>query len=276
MSRGEVTTTAERSAASDAQARQGPRLRRDGIDPHLASLLSPTSFEAEQYRVLRHIVEEQHRSRGLKVLGVTSPIGGDGKTTTALNLAGSLANAPGRRVLLIDGDLRRPSIGRRLGVQQSGQPGLVEAIVDDRPLEEVVRRRPPFNLWVLTAGVRPTFSYEVLHSPRVEALLDVARRDFDYVVLDTPPLLLVPDCRLLANWVDGFLMVTAAHKTPRKLLEEALNVADPEKLIGIVFNGDDRPLFGYSKYYRSYYGRPARAGRSTWRTLFWPWKASAS
>jgi capsular exopolysaccharide synthesis family protein len=272
MSRVQLPTDRDKGPGLDTRL----HALRKGVDQHLASLLSPASFEAEQYRVLRHIVEEQHRSRGLKVIGITSPIGGDGKTTTALNLAGSLANAQNRRVLLIDGDLRRPSVAKRLGLIQHGSHGLVEAVVDNQPLEEVVRRRSPFNLWVLTAGSRPSFSYEVLHSPRLAALLDLARRDFDFVVIDTPPLLLVPDCRLLAHWVDGFLMVAAAHKTPRKLLEEALNIADPAKLVGIVFNGDDRPLFGYSKYYRSYYGRPAHSGRSAWRSLFWPWRASAS
>src|SRR2546429_2716767 len=91
-----------------------------------------------------------------------------------------------------------------------------------------------------------------------------ASRQYDYVILDTPPLAAVQDARLIADWVDGFVMVVAAHRTPRKLFEEALNVMDPAKLIGLVFNGDDRRRSDYHGYY--YYGSstggPAGRGRA--------------
>src|SRR5262249_36242996 len=94
----------------------------------------------------------------------------------------------------------------------------------------------------------------VLKLPRVGELLAAARQAYDFIVLDTPPLVAIPDCRVIEKWVDGFLVVVAAHKTPRKLLEEALNVTEPAKVIGLVFNGDDRPLSGYSYGYGYGYG----------------------
>ena len=112
-----------------------------------------------------------------------------------------------------------------------------------------MKQRPLFNLEVLPAGRLSTAPYEVLKSPCLGKLFEEARRRYDYIVLDTPPLVPFPDCRLLEKWIDGFLMVVAAHKTPRKLLEEALNVIDPAKIIGLVFNNDDRPVFGYHAYY---------------------------
>lgn len=221
-----------------------------GVEEHLASLLAPGSFEAEQYRALRHGVEEMRNTRVMAVVAVSSPGVGEGKTTTAINLAGALAQAPQARVLLMDADLRCSAVGARLGLSDAGGPGLVDAILDPGlTLDDVVRWHPRFNLSVLPPGRCSAPPYEVLNSPRLGTLLEEARRQYDYVVLDTPPLLPVADSRLIARWVDGFLVVVAAHQTPRELLEEALNLMDSAKLVGLVFNGDDRPP---SRYYARY------------------------
>lgn len=252
---------------------------REGIDGHMVSLVTPTGFEAEQYRTLRHMIEQRRASDGVSIIACTSPTGGDGKTLTAINLAGALAQAPGTTVLLVDADLRRPSIARELTLGHDVGPGLVGAILDPAlTLADVVRRRPPFTLSILPAGSAVANPYELLTSPRFGALLEAARRDYDYVVLDTPPLVSIPDCRAIAQCVDGFLVVVAAHRTPRKLVEEALNGMEPGKVIGLVFNADDRPLAGY--YHGGYYtssshGRGAaawtrsvrRAGGSIWDRL---------
>jgi len=233
--------------------------RPDAVDEHLVSLLDPTSFEADQYRTLRHVLEWKHTTK--KVVAVTSALAGDGKTTTALNLAGALAHAPGVRVLVCDLDMRTPSVGKRLGlVAQS--PGLVDLVLDaDLTLGDVVRRHPRFPLAVLPAGRPLTVSYELLQSSRLAGLLQETRQLYDYVVVDTPPMVPVPDAGLIADRVDGYLLVVAANRTPRKLVEDALNLMDPTKLIGIVFNGDDRPLSGYYGYYSSYYGYGRRPGQ---------------
>jgi len=213
------------------------------------SLLSPTTFEAEQYRTLRHMIEQLHASAQLSVVACTSPAGGDGKTTTAINLAGALAQAPDMKILVIDADLRRPTVAQTLTLGADAGPGLVGAILNrNLTLEDVVRHRPPFNLSIIPAGRMSTNPYELLQSPRLAEILDEARRCYDYVVVDTPPLVSIPDCRAIARCVDGFLVVVAAHRTPRKLLEEALTVVDPAKIIGLVFNCDDRPLGGYYSY----------------------------
>ncbi len=223
----------------------------DDVDEHVVTLLAPTSFEAEQYRTLRHALEQMHKTGAVSIIAVSSAAAQDGKTTTAINLAAALAEAAETRVLLVDADLRRPSVGGHLGFAGAAGPGLVDAIMDaGLTLTDVVRHCLPSNFSVLPAGRCPSVPYEVLNSPRLGELLEEARQAYDYIVLDTPPLVLVPDCRLLARWVDGFLMVVAAHKTPRKLVEEALNILDPAKLIGLVLNADDRPLSGY---YGSYY-----------------------
>src|SRR5438270_2998889 len=165
----------------------------EGLDGHFVSLVTPATFEAEQYRALRHMIEELHASSGLAVVAVSSPSVGDGKTTTAVNLAGALAQSPDARVLLIDADLRRPSITEHLGLQVTPSPGLVGALLDRTlTLATIVRRRAPFNLDVLPAGDIPRAPYELLRSARLPELMKQARSQYSYVILDTPPLVAVP------------------------------------------------------------------------------------
>jgi capsular exopolysaccharide synthesis family protein len=233
-----------------------------GVEEHLVSLLTPTSFEAEQYRALRHVIEQRHKDAELHIIAITSPSPGDGKTTTAINLAGALAQASQTRVLLLEADLRRPSIAKFLNLGGSSDHSLVEAILDSSlSLQDVVRMRPPFNLAVLPAGNPQAISYEMLRSTRLEVLLAEARQCYDYIIVDTPPLIPFPDCRLIRKWVDGFLIVVAAHKTPRKLIDEALMVIDPAKLISFVFNNDDHPVFGYYRHYYVYDDQPFNGSR---------------
>jgi Mrp family chromosome partitioning ATPase len=137
--------------------------------------------------------------------------------------------------------------------------GLVDAILDPRlTLADVVQSRPPYNLNVVLAGQMPPSPYEVLKSPRLGALLDEARRQYNYIVMDTPPLAPVQDCRVVARWVDGIVLVVAADRTPRALLEAALDALEPDKVLGIVFNGYDHLFSGrHAGQYVGYYPDPA-------------------
>jgi capsular exopolysaccharide synthesis family protein len=225
------------------------------IDPHLVTLTSPGSFAAEQYQGLRLTIERLRRGRTLQVIAVTSPAAGEGKTLTAINLAGALARgSDDARVLLIDADLRRPAVARQLAIDQFSQ-GLTEAIENPKmTLDSVTQTIRPFNLSIIPAGLRKGAVHQILRSPRLDGLLSEVRQRYDFVVLDTPPLLPVFDSALLANAVDGVLVVVAANQTPRKLLGEALNMLDPSKVLGLVFNRDAKPLFGYyDAYYKDYF-----------------------
>lgn len=252
-----------------AQPKPRPRSRFEretGLDGHFVSLVTPATFEAEQYRALRHMVEELHKVSGLAVVAISSPSVGDGKTTTAINLAGALAQSPNNRVLLIDADLRRPAVEEKLRLQPPHSPGLVGALLDPKlALADIVRRRPPFTLDILPAGDPPAAPYEVLRSARLSALLAEAREQYDFVVLDSAPLVGLPDCRVLANFVDGFLVVVAAHRTPKRLIQAALEVVEPTRLVGLVYNMDERPVGGY---YRREYG-PAVNSNGHRK---WPWR----
>jgi capsular exopolysaccharide synthesis family protein len=226
-------------------------------EEHLVSLFEPTSFEADQYRVLRQVVETLRKGANLQVVAVTSAAVGDGKTTTAINLAGALAQSAEARVLLADVDLRRPEVTRQLGLGGSKR-SVVDALLDSGlRLEDAVEHLTRFNLSVLPAGGSAVAPYELLRSPRLEALLEEARQRYDYIVLDTPPFVPIPDCRLMAKCVDGFLIVVTAHRTSRGMLAEVLDLMDPAKVMGLVFNGDDTRR---STYYDVYAG-PSRGAR---------------
>ena len=251
----EVRPPAPRESAGREPARELPVVSPSGLDAHLVSLVEPASFAAEQYRALRHTVEQLHRTSGQSVFAIGSPSAGDGKTTTAINLAGALAQSSDARVLLVEADLRCPRVAERLGLGSGPMPGLVQAIqTPELGLDDVARRIAGHNLAVGVAGDCPTSPYEVLESPRLGELLEEAQCRYDYVVIDTPPIVSFPDCRLIGQWVDGWLVVVAAHRTSRKLLEEALDLMHEPKTVGFVFTHDERFRAG-GRYYGAYGAR---------------------
>jgi capsular exopolysaccharide synthesis family protein len=229
-------------------------------DKRLVSLLDPTSFEAEQYRQLRHRIEEFKAERGVRVIAVTSAVAGDGKTVTSINLASTLARGHGAKVLLIDADMRQPAVARTLGIT-SHRGGLSAALAgSDGMLRDFVQAVPKSPLFVLPTEVSGADAYEQLKSTRLAQLIDEARRHYDFVVIDTPPVIPVSDSVMIRRHIDGYLVVVSAGRTPRKLVGEALSMLDASAVLGLIFNRDARPLFGYYRgYYRSYFRNYVRA-----------------
>jgi capsular exopolysaccharide synthesis family protein len=224
------------------------------LDPHLVTMVRPRSFESEQYCRLRQRLEDLAGARGLRVVAVTSAAAGDGKTLTAVNLAAVLARSPGARILLIDADLRHPSVAKCFGISNEGLTSWTEGMgtADAKIIERAISVAP--GLDVLVATESPTDPYDILRSATFQGLIAEARRRYDYVILDTPPAIPVPDSALLGKTVDGYLLVVAANITPRALVREALSQFDPGAVVGLIFNRDTRPLFGYESkaYFQSY------------------------
>ena len=259
-----------RSSDAPAFTESVPTVKDDdaeSVNDRLVTLLTPNSFAGEQYRTLRHLVEKMHTDTGVSVVGVSSPSIGDGKTTTAINLAGALAQARDTKVLLIDMDLRRPALNGQLGLRGFNPKGVVAVLGAGASLDDVIVELPMFNLSIIPSGPRQSAPYELLKSSRLHQMIDEARRRFDYVIIDTPPVIAVPDCRVISSGVDGFLIIVNAHKTPTRMLGETVSVLGQSKVLGLVFNRDDQPM---AEHLYNSYGPDPNAGwtatmRRRWR-----------
>jgi capsular exopolysaccharide synthesis family protein len=233
------------------------------VRDEVVSIASPVSPGAEQFRALRQSLERMHREAGTKVVAITSAGTGDGKSVTTLNLAGSLAQSTGTKVLVVDADLHKASVATYLGLGRDCGPGLSELLGhSSAKLADVVRRLDSINISVVFAGAAHPRPFELLSSPRIDGLLTEMREQYDYVLIDTPPVIPVADCRFLGRFVDGVLMVVCAHKTPRKMVAEALRLLEGSKVLGLVFNCDDRALRPYYQYYGSRTSTTSGAVRS--------------
>jgi capsular exopolysaccharide synthesis family protein len=222
----------------------------------LVCFRAPASLEADQYRALRHRIEERRRDHGFQVVAVTSPTPGDGKTVTTLNLAGTLAQSAQARILVIDADFHQPSVAAYLGLTSPPDVGLVDAILNpSTTLAKVVFRVDALNLSVVLPGAHHGSAYELLTAPRFGALLQEARHSYDYVVIDTPPATVLPDAPLLGRWIDGYVLIVTAHKTPKQALVDAVDALDRAKIVGTVLNGGERRHTNYGNYDSYYHGR---------------------
>ena len=231
----------------------------EGRSPLLSTGVPPNFSEA--FRSLRTNVLFAV-TEGSNVLALTSTAPGEGKTLVATNFAVSLALA-GQRVLLIDADMRRPRVHEVFVVPQ--QPGLSDWLTGRNTTTECCRKSGLRNLWILAAGQLPPNPAELLSSKRFKEFLGTARGEYDWVVIDCPPVMAVTDASIIAHLVDGVLFVTAADLTDRPAAVLAMEQLAAAKaiLLGAVLNRADvqRNAYFYSPYYKreykDYYSTPA-------------------
>jgi len=188
---------------------------------------SANSPISESFRILRTNVEFAEVDKVCRTLLVTSPNPGEGKSTVALNLATVIAQG-GRRVLVVDADLRRPTLRRMFGVEN--RDGLTSLLVRDaHPLEGVVRPSALPNLSLMTSGPIPPNPSELLGSARMSQLLERLLEQFDLVVLDTPPVLAVTDPIVLIAWADGVIVVVDSRSTSTDALKRGAGARERER-----------------------------------------------
>jgi len=191
---------------------------------------------------------------------VTSAQPGEGKSCTAMNLALALTQQ-GCRVLLMDSDLRRSGIGRRLGLESQAEKGLSSCLAGAHSLEEALCSIDEIpNLWVLPAGPQASQPAELLSSRSMQDIMQALRGRFDYLVLDSPPVLLVTDATILSTLVDGVVIVVESRVTRRSALDRARRILEASggRVLGTVLNKVDVRLDGYyglklQRYYRFYF-----------------------
>ena len=213
--------------------------------------ISPVSLE--QYRRLAATLHRRQAERGIKTVLVASTMPGEGKTLTAVNLALTFSESYGRNVLLIDGDLRRPTTHDVLEVPNILGSGVGLTKETDQKLS-LVQVSP--RLSVLTAGEPDADPMSRLASDRMRRVLAEAAAQFDWVVIDTPPVGMVPDANLLATMADVVLLVVQAGRTPLRMVQRAAEALGRERVIGVVLNrAEDRVVssessnsYGYDRY----------------------------
>ncbi len=224
-----------------------PRVRVAGKQssgsPNLISAHQSNSSFTESFRGIRTALFYAAGREDIRSILCTSPSPGDGKSTTACNLSLSMIQA-GKRVLLVDADMRRPRVHQYFG-EKIG-PGLIDYLNGDSSLEEIVRPMTNENLFVITAGSRAKHPGEMVGHPKLAELLSEAREHYDFVIVDSPPVMPVADPCVLGSLVDGILLVVRIRKgvkvTSQKSRESLTRAGG--KLVGVLVNGvDENPHY---------------------------------
>jgi capsular exopolysaccharide synthesis family protein len=206
----------------------------------------PDSLAAEKFRFLGVRLRHIQQSRSLKKVLVTSTIPEEGKSFVSANLAGALARRK-QKVLLIEGDLRRPTLSKLFGLGRL--VGLGEWLQGDRRILANIFRLDGLDFWFMPAGDPPTNPLELMQSGRLPQLMEQLSTMFDWVIVDSPPLLPLADTTVWARVTDGALLVTREGKTEKALLQRGLEVVKKTELLGVVVNGCAQPTHNYYNYY---------------------------
>ncbi|AYE33871.1 CpsD/CapB family tyrosine-protein kinase [Clostridium septicum] len=206
----------------------------------------PRSVAAESYRTLRTNIQYSSFDEECKSIVITSSEPGEGKSTTAANLALSLAQGE-KKVILIDCDLRKPSIHKKFKI--SNLTGLSDVLIGQKKLIQVLKRHGD-NLLLLTSGKIPPNPSEMLGSKAMKNLLKELRENFDYIIIDTPPVQAVTDSQVLSTEADGTLLVIKAEKTKRDSVHNSINLLRKvnANIIGTVLNGVNNNSENYHYY----------------------------
>ena len=220
-------------------------------EQRLVTMTEPESTGAEMFRVLATRLAHMRRKRNLHKLLITSSVVDEGKSVVVSNLALTLARRSGERVLLIEADLRRPSITPLL----SSTPlrGISEWSEGKLALGDSLYRIGDLPVWVLAAGHPMDEPLPLLESDRFAKMLESVSTGFDWVLLDATPLLPMADSTSIARLCDGVLVVVRDGYTRKKVLNKAIATLDKTKLLGVVFNQASMLNVNYDQYYGSYY-----------------------
>ena len=216
------------------------------IDSRVISYFDQKSPITEQYKILKTNVLSNHKGKPMKVIVVTSSVHSEGKTVTTLNLAISIAQAVNKpKVLLIDADLRRGLVAKYLGVKQP--VGLSELLRQQATPEDALFKIDLDNLTFMASGSIPPNPVELLASEHMRLLLADLRRKFDYILIDTPPLISVTDPGILGSQADGVLMVVQAGRTQRGVVRHATELLHQAqaRLVGYVLTNIEYHLPEY-------------------------------
>ena len=218
------------------------------VEPHLVAITDPRSAECEQFRGLRTRLLQAGEREHKRAFVITSAGIGEGKTLTALNLAWLLAQTDGATALVIDADLRQPCAADYFGIDW--EFGLSEVLTGETRLTEAIVKLRPSGLHLLPGGAPREDVAELLSGPRFGRLLDEARKLFDYIIIDAPPLGVFTDANLLINRADAALLVVRASVTRYAVVDRLLEQLPRERMLGVVLNRAHTKPEDTSYYYQ--------------------------
>jgi capsular exopolysaccharide synthesis family protein len=221
------------------------------LDPssHLVSLTASATPAAESFRLLTVRLRHLRRDRVLKNVLITSTIPQEGKSVVAGNLACTLALKTQQKILLLEGDLRRPSLSKMFGLGK--KPGLCEWLEGESSLAASIYHLEEPDIWILPAGSAPSNALELLQSGRLSTLMDRLTAWFDWIIIDSPPVLPLADTSVWMRLADGVLLATRQGSTEKRQLLRGLEAIEPKKLIGALVNSSNNAAAS------DYYYRPA-------------------
>src|SRR5690349_1614097 len=223
------------------------------VEPHLVAISQPRSAYCEQFRSLRTRILQAGERLQMRAFVVTSAGVAEGKTLTALNLGWLLAQTDGVRALVIDSDLRRPCATDYFGIDAN--VGLSEVLGDQINLEDAIVRLDPAGLYLLPGGKPRDDVAELLSGPKYTRVLNEARRMFDYIIIDAPPLGIFTDANVLMSRADGAMLVVRAGKTRYSVVDKLLEQIPRERLLGVVLNRADEQPDPTNYYYQYRYSK---------------------
>jgi capsular exopolysaccharide synthesis family protein len=213
----------------------------------LVSVAEEGSLGAEKFRFLAVRLRQLRQNRSLKKILITSTIPQEGKSTVAANLACTLANRRQQKTLLLEGDLRRPNIAHQLGIGRVS--GLCEWLSGQT--ESInIHKLEDLGLWILTAGAAPQNPLELMQSGKLSLLMEQLEAWFDWIVIDSPPVLPLADTSLWSRLADGIVLVTRNGTTEKQQLQRGLEAIEKPKLLGALINSSANAA--HADYYQQY------------------------
>ena len=222
------------------------------VEPRLVAITHPHSNYCEEYRSLRTQVLHKSQRQKLQAIVVASANPSEGKSVTALNLSWLLAQTDGVKALLIDSDLRMPSLTDYLGIETN--KGLSDVLSGRTTLRESIIRLEPAGLHLLPGGEARSDVAELISGPKFKEILREAREIFDYIIIDAPPLGIFTDATVLINQADGAMLVVRAGRTRYAQIDRILENLPRERMLGVVLNQSE-DVMDESHYNYGYYGR---------------------
>jgi protein-tyrosine kinase len=217
-------------------------------DPSLVALHRPHSIESEMFKNLRTKILFPENGKRIKTILVTSASSGDGKTFVSTNLACSIAQGIEEHVLLIDCDMRSPSVHKVFGMSQVH--GLSDYLLSGMPIPEIICKTRLEKLSFISGGATPPNPAELLSSNKMASFLKETKDRYDdrYIILDSPPPMITAETKALSRLVDGVIIVLKSFKTKKKITKEIIDEIGKDKIIGVVVNHVDKLYMKYGGY----------------------------